>query len=56
MLELKDIARRLQDRNLTHVARETGLSVKTVSRVKTGAGTNVTYNTLMALSEYLEGR
>lgn len=54
MLELEEVVNRLQDRNLTRVAEQTGLSVQTVWRVKAGKAQNLTISTLSKLSDYLE--
>ena len=54
MKELSEIVELLSDRNLSHVARKTGLSYMTVWRVKEGRAINICYDTLSRLSDYFE--
>ena len=54
MLTLDQIVVILQDRNLSEVARRTGLSFPTVWRVANKQAGNVGYETVKTISEYLE--
>ena len=54
MLSLDVIQTKLQDRNLSEIARRTGLSICTVWRVANNKAGNVGYETVKKLSEYLE--
>jgi transcriptional regulator with XRE-family HTH domain len=54
MLTLEKIKLLLQDRNASHVARVTGLSVTTVCAIRNGETDNPTWNTVRILSEYFE--
>ena len=52
---LKDIVKRLQDRNLTVVSENTGISYNTLKNIRDGINTNPTINTLETISDYLRG-
>ena len=54
MLDLVEIRRRLQDRNLSAVARAIGLSPQYVHHLATGRAKNPRLIVMMALSAYLE--
>jgi len=54
MLTIEDIIKRLKDRQPTKIAEETGLAYQTIWKIRTGRTKNVTYETLKALSDYLE--
>jgi len=55
MMTLEQIVEKLDDKNLTQVAKKVGLSPQTLWRVKHGyTGKNVSYETVKALSDYLE--
>jgi transcriptional regulator with XRE-family HTH domain len=54
MLSLDQIIIILEDKNLSEIAKRTGLSYMTVWRVSTGDHKNVEYETVRKLSEYLE--
>lgn len=57
MLTLEQIIEQLDDRNLSKVAREVGLSTNTLWRIKHNvAGERVSYETVKLLSDYLESR
>jgi hypothetical protein len=57
MLTLEQIIDQLDDRNLSKVAREVGLSTNTLWRIKHNvAGEKVSYETVKILSDYLEER
>lgn len=56
MLNLKQIEKKLFDRNLKEVSRQTGLNYGTIFNVATGKNKNPTYKILKALSDYLEGK
>ena len=53
MLTIEEIQTRLQDRNLSEVARRTELSYDTVWRVARGHYTRVSYDVAHKLSTYL---
>jgi len=53
MLTIEEIQTRLQDRNLSEVARRTELSYDTVWRVARGYYTRVSYDVVNRLSTYL---
>jgi|AntDeeMinimDraft_6_1070357.scaffolds.fasta_scaffold29557_2 hypothetical protein len=53
MLELKEIVKRLQDRNSTMVSHATGLHLNTILAIKAGKNENPTRATMVLLSEYL---
>lgn len=52
MLELSKIIELLQDRRPGVVARETGVHVNTIIKIKKGGTPNPTYDTWKALSDY----
>ena len=54
MLDLVEIRRRLQDRNLSAVARAIGLSPQYLHHLATGQAQNPRLIVMMALSAYLE--
>jgi len=55
MLTLEQIIEKLDDKNLTQVAKKVGLSPQTLWRIKNGTtGENVSYETVKVLSDYLE--
>jgi len=56
MIDLDGIRDSLHDRNLSEVSRKTGLSYDTVWRVARGATKDVSYKTVVILSDYLEGK
>jgi len=56
MMTLEQVKAALQDRKLKAVAQATGLAYDTVWRVATGRMERVSYETVKALSDYLEGR
>lgn len=53
ILGIEEVIIKLQDRNLSEVARRTGLTQPTVNRIANGKGGNVGYETVKALSDYL---
>lgn len=55
MMTLEQVKAALQDRKLKAVAKATGLAYDTVWRVATGRMERVSYETVKALSDYLEG-
>jgi transcriptional regulator with XRE-family HTH domain len=54
MHSLKAIKAMLTDKNLSAVAKKTGLHTETVRRIATGISTNPDYKTLEALSDYID--
>ena len=55
MLSLEEIAEALRkDRNLKEVSRRTGISYGTIWHLAKGLQTNPSYETVKALSDYLE--
>jgi transcriptional regulator with XRE-family HTH domain len=55
MLTLEQIIEKLDDKNLTQVAKNVGLSPQTLWRIKNRVtGDNVSYETVKTLSDYLE--
>jgi len=54
MHSLKTIKAMLTDKNLSAVAKKTGLHTETVRRIATGISTNPDYKTLEALSDYID--
>lgn len=56
MLTLAEIQKLLHDRRLTAVSEATKLSYDTVWRVANGKTIAVSYNTIKALSDYLQGK
>lgn len=53
MLALDEVKKRLQDRNLTAVAKSVNLSYDTVRRVAKGDYIRISYSAVKALSDYL---
>ena len=56
MLTLEEIRGKLADRRLDAVAKETGLHVNSIARIRDGKNLNPKHATLAALSAYLEAR
>jgi predicted transcriptional regulator len=56
MLTLDEIKRRLADRNLSEVARQSGVYYITLTNIMSGATADPKYSTLKALSDYLEAQ
>lgn len=56
MLTLEEIRGKLADRRLDAVAKETGLHVNSIARIRDGKNLNPKHSTLVALSTYLEAR
>lgn len=54
MLTIDQIVTRLKDRKLKEVAKQSGVSYLTVWKIATGRAGNVSYETVVKLSEYLE--
>lgn len=54
MLKLEEIIQRLQDRNLSTVARAIGVTPAYLSAIKRGVNTNPSYDVVKSLSDYLE--
>lgn len=55
MMTLEQIIEKLDDKNLTQVAKNVGLSPQTLWRIKNRVtGDNVSYETVKTLSDYLE--
>lgn len=54
MLDLEKIQKKLVDRNLNMVARETKLAYDTVWRVAKGRSIKPSYDVIKRLSDYLE--
>lgn len=57
MLDLKEIQKRLKDRNLSHVARECDLTYKTIWKVANIAyedRSRISTQTMLIISDYLE--
>ncbi len=54
MLNLEQIKKKLYDRNLKEISRQTGINYGTVFNVATGKKKNPEYRTLKKLSDYLE--
>ena len=54
MMTLDQVRRELQDRKLTAVAKATGLHYQTVWRVASGNYEALSYETVKALSDYLQ--
>jgi transcriptional regulator with XRE-family HTH domain len=55
MLSLEKIAEGLADRRLDVVAKATGVSRSTISRIRRGENVNPTIKVIKALSDYLAG-
>ena len=56
MLLLDEVRELLGDKNLKEVARRTGLAYDTVWRVYRGDTKRVSYDVVVRLSDYLEGK
>ena len=56
MLTLEQIRERLKDRNLKVVAESLELNYITITQVANGSQQNPKYQTVKALSDYLEGK
>ena len=56
MLTIEQIQKQLKDRNLSAVARVTGMSRQTISAISNGTSTKPSYETVKLLSDYLEGK
>lgn len=56
MLLLNEVRDQLGDKNLKEVARRTGLAYDTVWRVYRGDTKRVSYDVVVRLSDYLEGK
>jgi len=56
MLTLDDIRLALTDRNLSEVSRASGVHYNVVYRAATDRTSNPTYETVKALSDYLEAQ
>jgi transcriptional regulator with XRE-family HTH domain len=56
MLTIEQIQKQLKDRNLSAVARVTGMSMQTISAISNGTATKPSYETVKLLSDYLEGK
>jgi len=55
MLSMKEIRTGLMDRNMSQVARRTGLHKNTVMRIARGEIDDPKYRVVKALSDYMEG-
>lgn len=55
MLNLDQIRKALDDRNMDKVAERTGIHRNTISAIRAGSNQNPTYATLKTLSDYLSG-
>ena len=55
MLNLADIIKKLEDRNLREVSRRTGVGYNNLHGIAKGTRTNPSYLVLKALSDYLGG-
>ena len=53
MMTLEQVREALQDRNLAKVSESTGLHYQTVYRVANGIGSQVSYQVVKSLSDYL---
>lgn len=53
-MNLEQIVKALQDRNLREVERQTGIGYITLSRLRNGHNKNPSYRTVTKLSEYLK--
>lgn len=56
MLTIEEIRERLQDRRLAMVADTTGIHYATLQAIRIGKVTNPSYDTVKALSDYLEDK
>lgn len=55
LLSLPEIQRRLEDRNLSEVARRVGMTRQQVWAIASGINTNPSYETIKRISDYLTG-
>jgi transcriptional regulator with XRE-family HTH domain len=55
LLTLDEIKRRLEDRNLSEIARRVGMRRQQIWLVAAGHNTNPSYETIKRLSDYLTG-
>jgi len=55
VLNLDQIRKALDDRNMDKVAERTGIHRNTISAIRAGSNQNPTYATLKTLSDYLSG-
>lgn len=51
---MQDLIKRLEGRNLAHVARKTGINLRNLYRITSGQTKNPHYETVRKISEYLE--
>lgn len=56
MLTIEQIREELQDRRLQMVAKGAGLTYPTVQKIRDGNAVKPSYETIKALSDYLEGK
>ena len=56
MLTLEQVIEKLQDRNVRHVARMTGISYSALCRVRNGQSKMVSYEIVKKLSDYFEAQ
>jgi len=56
LLTLEQIKAKLQDMNIAAVARKTGLTKQAIHYIVNGERTNPSYETIKALSKYLNSR
>ena len=56
MMTLQQIRDALKDRRPAMVSQVTGLHVNTIMRIRDGLNTNPSYEVIVALSNYLQGR
>lgn len=54
MLTLPEVVQQLQDRKLSKVAEATGVHENTLRRIRDGQQQNPAYETLKAVSDYLQ--
>lgn len=55
MITLEELKLKLSDRNLSEVARRTGVSYRTIHSICDGTNKNPSYETVRILIEYLTG-
>lgn len=56
MLTIEEIRERLADRRVPIVSERTGVAHSTIYAIRDGRSANPEYNTLKALSDYLQGQ
>ncbi len=56
MLTIEEIRERLIDRRLAMIAEVTGIHYATIQAIRNGKVTNPSYETVKALSDYLQGK